>query len=170
MAKDKAVKDVMIDVFEFPHIPYWFSIRQAIGILKKSVLSSEKCHHPIAILVFDEKYNLLGVAGLEDILKVIEPKLSKDAQGPSADDPKLSSHLSSLFGKESKQATDRPIGDAIVPVKVFLKPEDTVTRAAYLMVQNNLRLLPVLEDKKKLVGVVRMIEVFQEISGAVLAE
>jgi CBS domain-containing protein len=170
MAKDRAVKDIMIDVFEFPHIPYWFSIRQAIGILNKSVLNSEKCHHPIAILVFDEKYNLLGVAGLEDILKVIEPRLSKGTQGPTADDPKLSSYVSSLFSKESKHATDRPLGDAIVPVKVFLKPDDPVTRAAYMMVQNNLRLLPVLEDKKKLIGVVRMIEVFQEISGSVLAE
>jgi len=169
MAKDKAVKDLMIDVFEFPHIPYWFSIRQAIGILKKSVLSSEKCHHPIAILVFDEKYNLLGIAGLKDILKIIEPKLIKGA-GPSDDDPKLSSYLSTLFGKDSKDASDRPIGDAIVPSKVFIKPEDSVTRAAYLMVQNNLRLLPVLEDNKKLVGVVRMIEVFQEITGSVLAE
>jgi CBS domain-containing protein len=170
MTKDKAVKDLMIDVFEFPHIPYWFSIRQAIGIIKKSVLRGEKCHHPIALLVFDEKYNLLGSAGLDNILKVLEPKLLKSAQGLSDDDPKLSSYLSSLFDKDSKQAADRPVGDTIVPAKVFLKPDDTVTKAAYLMIQNNLRLLPVLEDKKKLIGVVRMIEVFEEISGAVLAE
>jgi predicted transcriptional regulator len=38
------------------------------------------------------------------------------------------------------------------------------------MLHNNLVLLPVLENKKKLVGVVRMIEVFDELSNAILSE
>ena len=38
------------------------------------------------------------------------------------------------------------------------------------MLQHDLVLLPVLEDKKKFVGLVRMIEVFDTISDAVLKE
>jgi predicted transcriptional regulator len=36
------------------------------------------------------------------------------------------------------------------------------------MLTNNLILLPVIEDKKKFVGVVRMIEIFDELTSAVV--
>jgi CBS-domain-containing membrane protein len=38
------------------------------------------------------------------------------------------------------------------------------------MLHHDLILLPVLENKKKFVGLVRMIEVFDELSGALLEE
>lgn len=58
----------------------------------------------------------------------------------------------------------------MVPAKLFVEQDDPVTKAAYLMLHNDLILLPVLENKKKLVGVVRMIEVFDELSNAILTE
>ena len=170
MSKGKLVKDVMVDVFDFPHIPYWFTIRQAIGIMKKSVLSGEKCHYPIAVLVFDEKYNLLGTVGPNDILKGLEPKFlksSKKAQVHEEDESGLSVLWDTLF-KESREAAERPVSEVMVPTKLFVKPEDPLTKAAYYMIHNDLALLPVLEDKKKFVGLVRVIEVFNEISDAVM--
>jgi hypothetical protein len=50
MSESKVVKDLMIDVFEYPHVPYWFTVKQAIMVIKKSVMDTEKCH-PMAILV-----------------------------------------------------------------------------------------------------------------------
>ncbi len=58
----------------------------------------------------------------------------------------------------------------MAPAKYFVEPGDPITKAAYLMLHNDLLLLPVLEDKKKFVGLVRMIEVFDSISDAVLKE
>jgi hypothetical protein len=55
MSDSKAVKDLMIGIFEYPHIPYWFSISQAVRIVRVSFLSSKKYPEPMAILVFDEK-------------------------------------------------------------------------------------------------------------------
>jgi CBS-domain-containing membrane protein len=170
MSKGKLVKDVMVDVFDFPHIPYWFSIRQAIGIIKKSMPTGEKRHYPVAVLVFDEKYNLLGTVGLKDILKGLEPKFlksGKKAQLHEEDESELSVLWDTLF-KESREAAERPVSDVMVPTKLFVKPEDPLTKAAYLMIHNEMELLPVLEDKKKFVGLVRMIEVFHELSEAVM--
>lgn len=170
MLKGKLVKDVMFDVFDYPHIPYWFSIRQAIGIIKKSLLSGDKCHNPMAVLVFDEKYNLLGTVTLKDILKGLEPKFlkpSKKAQVHEEDESGLSVLWDTLF-KESREAAERPVSEVMVPTKLFVKPEDPLTKAAYLMIHNEMALLPVLEDKKKFVGLVRMVEVFNEISDAVM--
>jgi CBS domain-containing protein len=171
MSNSKVVKDLMIDVFEFPHIPYWFSIRQAIGIIKKSLLTKEKCLQPMAVLVFDEKYNLVGTVSLKDILRGLEPRFLKPttkAQGHAGDDPGLSSLWDTMFSKESKEMAEKPISDVMAPAKSFVAPEDPITKAAYLMVHNDLALLPVLENNKKFVGLVRMIEVFDELSNTIL--
>ncbi len=171
MSKGKAVKDVMVDVFDFPHIPYWFTIRQAIGIVKKSLLNGEKCHHPMAVLVFDEKYNLLGTLSLKDILRGLEPqflKPTKKAQVHEEDESGLSVLWDSLFNKDSAETGEKPVSEVMVPAKVFVKPEDPITKAAYYMIHNDLALIPVLEDKKKFVGLVRMVEVFNELSAAVV--
>jgi Mg/Co/Ni transporter MgtE len=140
MSKSKVVKDLMIDVFEYPHVPYWFTVKQAIMVIKKSVIGTEKCILPLVVLVFDEKYNILGTLTLKDILK----------------------------GLESKEKAERPVSDVMIPAKFFVEPDDPTTKAADLMLDNDLVLLPVIEDKKKFVGVVRMIEIFDELTSAIL--
>ncbi len=171
MAGGKTVKDLMVDVFEFPHIPYWFSIRQAMGIIKKSVLESAKCVRPIVVLVFDEKYNLVGTLTHINILKGLEPKFlrpSVKAQVTEDNEVGLSIIWDSLFDKESKKLSERPVSEVMISAKFFVGTDDPITKAAYLMLHNDLILLPVLENKKKLVGVVRMIEVFDELTDAIL--
>jgi len=138
MSESKVVKDLMIDVFEYPHVPYWFTIKQAVMVIKKSVLGTEKCIHPLAVLVFDEKYNILGTLTLKDILK----------------------------GLESKEKAERPVSEVMIPAKLFVEPDDPATKATDLMLNNDLILLPVIENKKKFVGVVRMIEIFDELTSA----
>jgi CBS-domain-containing membrane protein len=167
----KTAKDVMVDVFDYPHIPYWFTIRQAMGIVRKSLLSGDKCHHPMAVLVFDEKYNLMGTLGLKDLLKGAEPKFLQPvakAQVPDEDESGLAALWDTFFTTESAELTNRPVSEVMVPAKYFVQPGDPLTKAAYLMVHHDLMLLPVLEDKKKFVGLVRMIEVFDELSDALL--
>jgi CBS domain-containing protein len=173
MSDSKAVKDLMIGIFEYPHVPYWFSISQAIRIVKVSFLSTKKYPDPMAILVFDEKYNLMGTLTLKDILRGLEPqflKPSTTAQGAEEDESALSLIWDSLFTKATKDLAEKPVSEIMTQAKHFVEPGDSVTKAAYLMLHNDLVLLPVLEDKKKFVGLVRMIEVFDSISDAVLKE
>ena len=169
MSKSKSVKELMIDVFEYPHIPYWFTIRQAIGMMKKSLIDTEKCVHPLAMLIFDQKYNLMGIVTLKDILKGLEPRLMKpvtlaDADVSYVDENALAGIEASLFDEEAKKLSERLVNDIMVPVRVFVSPEDSAVKAAFLMVNNNLTLLPVLEDRKKLIGLVRMLAVYKEVS------
>jgi CBS-domain-containing membrane protein len=58
----------------------------------------------------------------------------------------------------------------MVPAKYFVEPGDLITKGAYLMLHHDLILLPVLEYKRKFVGVVRMTEIFDEISNIILKE
>lgn len=168
---EKVVKDLMIDVFEYPHMPYWFTIKQAIGIIKNSLLGSEKCIHPQAVLVFDEKYNLMGILTLKEILHGLEPRFlsaSTKAQGMSPDkDDSLSIVWASLFTKECKERAEKPVSEVMIPVKSYVSPDDEIAKAAYIMVHENLQLIPVIKSGK-IMGIVRMIEVFQDVSEVVL--
>jgi hypothetical protein len=173
MSDRKAAKDVMIGIFEYPHVPYWFTVSQAIRIVKVSFISTKKYPDPMAILVFDEKYNLMGTLTLKDILRGLEPqylKPSAKAQVAEEDESALSLIWDTLFDKGSREFAERPVSEIMTPAKYFVEPTDPLTKAAYLMLHHELDLLPVLENKKKFVGLVRMIEVFDEISSGILTE
>jgi len=170
--KAVAVKELMIDVFEYPHIPYWFTIKQVIGVIRKSLIETEKCVHPRVVLVFDEQYNLIGLVTLKEVLHGLEPKLtpaeSKDADLVPIDDASLISFENSMFSEGAKSLMDKPVSDVMTPVDIFLSPDDSVVKAAVLMLHRNLMVLPVLENNRKFVGVIRMPEVFDAIFAMVL--
>jgi CBS domain-containing protein len=171
MSNKKVVKDLMIGIFEYPHIPYWFSIEQVMKIINVSFISTKKYPEPLAILIFDEKYNLMGTLTLKDILRGLEPrfmKTSTKAQVPEEDESGLSLIWDTLFNREAKEMAKKSVSEIMVPTRFFVEPTDPITKAAYLMVHHDLVLLPVLENKKKFVGLIRMVEIFDEISNAIL--
>jgi CBS domain-containing protein len=152
MAAATTVRDIMVDVFEYPHIPYWFTLRQAAGIVRNTLLAAEKHVQPLVVLVFDEKYNLVGMANLRDIVKGLEPHWSAAAPATAA----------------GKPASEAPVATVMRPADAFVEPGAGIADAARLIVERGLELVPVLEDNKKLIGVVRWQEVFQECSRAAL--
>jgi CBS-domain-containing membrane protein len=152
MAGVTSVREIMVDVFEYPHIPYWFTLRQAAGIIRNTLLGGEKQVQPLVVLVFDEKYNLVGMVNLREIMKGLEPLWS----GPPA------AALGAAPG--AKPASEAPVATVMRPTNVFVDPDAAIADAARLIVEHGLELVPVLEDRKKLIGVVRWQEVFQECS------
>jgi CBS domain-containing protein len=157
MADVTSVREIMVDVFEYPHIPYWFTLRQAAGIIRNTLLGGEKQVHPLVVLVFDEKYNLVGMANLREIMKGLEPlwSVAGDTSAPGT-------------AAGGKPVSDAPIATVMRSTEFFVEPGASVADAARLIVEHGLELVPVLEDRKKLIGVVRWQEVFQECSRAAL--
>jgi len=168
MESGKRVEDIMVSIFDYPHIPYWFSFAQAIRIAKASFRNeSRKSLEPMSMLVFDEKYNLLGTLSLQDIIKGLEPKVSgtgSDAHSQGED----SSGWDSALVSSLKEFSVRQVSEIMAPAEYFCEPEDLLSKAAYLISGNNLFLLPVLEKKRKLVGLIRMVDIFDVISDEVL--
>lgn len=155
---DKQVRDIMIDVFEFPHVPYWFTLRQVSGILKKS-LAGGKCLRPLIVLVFDEKYNLMGHLEARNILNGIGEVLF-----PVAEDTAKAS--SAMNGQQTsgalKEYSEKPASALMHPARFFVDPYDPINKAAEIMFRHHLEVIPVLEHQKKLVGLVRPLEIFEE--------
>ncbi len=172
MNSNKKVGDLKIDIFDYPHIPYWFTLKQAIGMIKKSMINVDECFDPMVILVFDEQYNLIGTLSPKDILRGLEPKFMSTAtraQGITAKTESLTIVWDSLFTEKSIELAERPVSDVMLPIVGRVNSHDPITKAAYLMVRQDLMLLPVI-DNQKIVGIIRMKEVFDEIARVVLSE
>ena len=66
--------DIMIPLDKYPHIPYWFTMRQALAEMEHTEFDiGGRKSLPRVVLVFDEEYNLLGIVRRRDILRGIEP-------------------------------------------------------------------------------------------------
>ena len=66
-----------------------------------------------------------------------------------------------------KDRAERPVGDVMQPIKVTLQQDDHLMKIIYEMVENDLSMIPVLEDGS-VVGVVRSVDVLDEVSKLVL--
>jgi CBS domain-containing protein len=164
------VKDVMKSIFDYPHVPYWFSIGQAAKIIKVSFLKTKKYYSKMAILVFDEKYNLIGVLTLRNILKSINPGLLTLCDDVQRDDEQSLSTVGHGGIAGSKEFKERPVSEIMAPTKIFVGPDETLAKDACIMLQNDLALLPVMEDRKRLVGLVSIADLFDGIASEALKE
>jgi CBS-domain-containing membrane protein len=157
MEKIKKVIDMVIPLADYPHMPYWATLKEAIFQLN---VAYETGHH--TILVFDEAYKLVGMLLQQDILRGLEPKFAQHYEEgvPIA--------WEKLFQSGSEARLSRPIKEFMSEVTAKLDAEDSVLKASHVMLQNNAYLLPVM-DGEKLTGVVRMGDLFHEITSAVLS-
>jgi CBS domain-containing protein len=170
----KKVKDLMIPLVDYPHIPYWFSVRQAIAMLKAAAAEPHAHVEPRIVLVFDEKYQLLGSLGFKEMLAGIEPRFLRrpeaaHVQGakPADLDPLLGALWKDMFGRSCKEEASKPVKDVMTKVLATVKAEDPVVKAAYTMIQAGLEIIPVMEGGT-VVGIARLDDVFKEITAAVL--
>src|SRR5665811_1300552 len=98
MANDKNVKELMIPLEDYPHIPYWFTLRQAMAIVRETAIKYEGQFEPRAVLVFDEKYQLMGMLTLRDIIKGLEPRFMHETALVKADPNLVAPHPGVLPG------------------------------------------------------------------------
>jgi CBS domain-containing protein len=168
MADGIKIRELMINIFDYPHVPYWFTMEQAVQLMRMAFAGSER-PEPVVILVFDEKYNLVGTLGRSDLLRGLGPAVGLSGQTSlqQQDNPDAGPLWDKNFIAEAKAKTERPVSDAMSPSRHFIGPDEEITSAAYMMLRHNLQMLPVLEGKKKLVGIIRMSEVFEALAGAV---
>ena len=168
MPYDKKVKDLMIPLEDYPHIPYWFTLRQAMAIVREAAIKFEGSFEPRAVLVFDEKYQLLGILTLRDIIRGLEPRFLKETKLIKAD-PSLTVLMGDLFGPGMKEQSQKPVSEVMSPIKVTVNGGDPIVKALFLMIKENVGLMPVMMDSK-VAGMIRLSDLFTEISKLVLGE
>jgi CBS domain-containing protein len=167
MPNEKKVKDLMIPLEDYPHIPYWFTLRQAMAIVREASIKFEG-YMPRSVLVFDEKYHLMGMLTLRDIIKGLEPTFLKETQFVKPD-PSLTILTKDLFGPGLREASQKAVSEVMSPIKVAVNTEDPIAKALFLMMKENVGMMPVMQENK-VSGMIRLSDLFKVISDIVLGE
>jgi CBS-domain-containing membrane protein len=168
MPHEKRVVDLMIPLTDFPHIPYWFTIKQAIAIVKKTALGLEGQGEHATLLVFDEKYRLMGTLTMAELTRGIEKRFVR-SNGTLSEESDTPVFFERLFTEGIKEEAQKPVSEIMSPVKESVTPEDSIIKAIYIMRGKNLALLPVIENDV-LQGIIRPSEIFNELAELILAE
>ena len=168
MSDTKKVKELMIPLEDYPHIPYWFTIRQAMAIVREAAIKFEGSFEPRAVLVFDEKYQLMGMLTLRDIIKGLEPRFMHETALVKSD-PNLTVLMGDLFGPGMREASQKPVSEVMSPIKVTIQGNDPIAKAVFMMIKENVGMMPVIQDNK-VAGMIRLSDLFTEVSKLVLGE
>jgi CBS-domain-containing membrane protein len=170
----KRAADLMIPLGEYPHVPYWFSLREAIAVLERSQIEvAGRKSLPRAFLVFNEAYELLGSVRRRDILRGLGPRFLVDKLDQSKTlfevkvDPNLSEmHYEKILTGLREQA-ERSVAEVMQPVAVTVQSGDHLMKIIFEMVHNDLSMIPVMENGA-VVGVVRSVDVLEEVARLVV--
>lgn len=168
MPHKRKVREVMIPLKKYPHVPQWFTLRQAVAIVRESAFECAGAFEPRTVLVFDEKHRLLGVLTLRDLLKGLEPGFVRERELLKTD-PTYQIEEGQLLGPGMKKQAGKPVSEVMSPVKVSIKADDSLAKAIFVMVGENVGMMPVMEEDQVL-GMVRLTDLFLEASQAILEE
>jgi CBS-domain-containing membrane protein len=164
------IEDVMIPLDRYPHLPYWFTLRQAMVEIQQTPFEVEGIESlPRAVLVFDKEYRLVGYARRRDIMHGLEPRfmILDQAEGHTMFGMKVDPELSELgysgVGKSIQENAEKPIADIMRPIKCTIEAEDHLLKAISELVEQDQCLIPVLKDGK-VVGVINTVVVFHELA------
>ena len=114
MADGTKIRELMVNIFDYPHVPYWFSIEQAVQLMRMALAGRER-PEPVVILVFDEKYNLVGTLGRNDLLRGLGPEIvMPDAQTSlqQTDDTGAGLLWDKQFIADAKRKAEKPVSES----------------------------------------------------------
>ena len=165
----------MIPLSEYPHLHQNQTLKEAIIKIEGfQIKRSGMVSMPRVLLVLDESHKLVGLARRRDIMRGLEPEFLvtkplriRKALFDIEVDPNLSEMQFDKLIHGLVERSKRPVRDIMRPAKVFIDINDHIGKAIYEMVDSNLSLLPVMMDDK-VVGVVRSVDVFNEMAQLVL--
>lgn len=175
MLDNLTAADLMIPLEKYPHIPYWFTIRQAMEEIEHCAIEiNGRQSLPRFVLIFDEEYQLMGTVRRRNLLRGLEPDFMinytidemKKIFAPDADQKKKKEILSQAI-KDIKKQAERQVSEIMQPIEETAEASDNIFQIIYDINVNQVSLLPVLQDNR-VVGVVRTSDVFHKICDSVL--
>ncbi len=139
-----------------------------MAVIREATVKFEGSFEPRAVLVFDEKYQLMGILTLRDIIIGLEPKFLQETSLIKMD-PSLTVFLGDFFGPKLKEQSHRAVSEIMSPVKATINAEDPISKPLYLMIKENIGLIPVMQQGK-VAGMLRLSDLFGEVSKIVLGD
>lgn len=171
----RRVGEIMISLENYPHLPIWSTMVEAIDLMHRANLEvrGRKSLARI-ILLFDLDGSIAGTVRRRDLMRGLEPNflMTKPLEyRQKYFNVEIDSNLSELsYDKVVNgilEQAERPVTDVMRPIEITVDYEAHVITAVYKMVNNGLSILPVIRHNK-VVGLVRTVDVFDELAELVL--
>jgi CBS domain-containing protein len=148
--KQSHVKDFM--TVRTARIRHQSNIQHAAEIVALSGVSD--------LMVVDDEDNFRGVLSEGDILRTALPDIDEILEeGGSLDD------AFEIFLQKGRGLSDLPIEPLIIQDPIIVDPEDHVAKAATVLLDKQIRLLPVVDPEGKLVGTISRADVCRAVVG-----
>lgn len=168
--KKLTAEEIMVPLDSYPHIPYWFTLRQAMVEMEKGELETGgRKSLPRFVLVFDEQYQLMGLVRRRDVFRGLEPDyLDHTTAKMMAEGKSDFSELSRVEDLEGlRLRAERPVSEIMQPIKVTVRHDDSLFQVVNMMVHYDESIMPVMKDDR-VIGVVRSVDVFHHLAKVIL--
>ena len=171
----RQVGEIMIPLKDYPHLPVWSSMLEAIEMMHRAELVVRgRKSLPRSILLFDLDGSISGAVHRRDLMRGMEPRFLTGQslqQRIKLFDIQVDPHLSELWPdrwvKGFREQVHRPVTDVMRPIERTIDFDELIMAAVYEMANHDLIILPVLQEGK-VVGVIRTVDVFHELAELVL--
>ena len=173
----KRVGDIMIPLDDYPHLPHWFTLRQALAELEGAqyeVGVGGQVASPRSALVFDEAYRLLGQLRRRDMFRGLGPRYLAEKKvhikGQDFEveaDPNL---LELSYDRQIKKILEQSevkVSEVMQSIDTTLDFEDSILKAMAEFVEHEISLIPVLREGK-VAGIVNTVVVAHELGQLIL--
>ena len=165
------LREVMIPIDRYPSVRDTTAVREAVQVIASAQLEVKlRKSLPRCLLVFDAIGVLVGYVRRRDLMQGLEPRFLvsrpleyRDKPFDIAIDPNLAELSFDRMVQGIRSQSTRPVSDVMRPIEAILEAGDHVMKAVATMVSMDLSLIPVIEAKE-LVGVVRSVDVFNELA------
>lgn len=152
MQETESVKDLMIPISDYPSINHNATLEQAVNMMFR--MSKAKGYRWITVL--NDKSNLVGFLTLRNVMESIN-NLAPRAGGWLG---VLNYSRPGLFYWEGIQAIkNTPVKKLIRPlIDVYVQETDHPSKAAEIILGRRVTIVPVVNDKGDLVGIIRLVD------------
>ena len=180
--EERKVKDLMVPIAEYATVNEDATLKEALAALDKAQKQHDDDQYAHrAIIVIDREQQVVGKISQIDVLKALEPKYM-DLCEPGTDSgmgrygftKKFFADMCTQYNLWStsmdqlvKNAAGRPVKSFMYKPKEgeYITEDGTMEEAIHLLVVGRHQSLLVLKDKK-IVGVLRLVDMFREITDA----
>lgn len=170
MLDELCVKDVYIKINDYPNISLHAPIGEAIHIMHHILGAKTKYRK---ILVMDDEEHLRGYLTVIDLVRAVGPDyLKKNRPDVKSNQPFsiVDQDMSALalfwqegFTVKMHDELAKPVYEYMTHLEGQVTLDDPIAKCLYLMNLSDVLILPVIENEQ-LVGVIRMIDLFDHIA------
>lgn len=160
---EKTVRDIMNPLESFSSVSADTSVKNAVYILRNSMLSQNLNMGLNYLLIFENK-SLVGFIGVQELFAAVQPPNFRDDwyRGWNLASWVEPVFMKGLFTKLCSEASEKPVRDIMDSTTTALGVDSTLEEAVFKFYREKRDMLPVLEDNR-LVGILRASDLFAEI-------